>query len=119
MPLTDVQVRHWLANFHIPEALADDAMRTLLRAHGRPCTASVIQVANEASALILDRITSLVPPRGAPSYTWRPYAVLVSYARGDTVARAAIRLGMSERQVSRERARAVALLRGELQAHSS
>ena len=116
MKLTDDQVRAWLSNFHHPERLSDSSMRDLLRAHGRPSEGSTVAVAREASDLIRDKIEALAPGPDAPRVAWRPFFVIVvSYLHGNTLEVTAARLSLSPRQVSRERTRAVALLRAELE----
>lgn len=117
--LTDAQVRHWLSNLHAPDRLVDPAMRDLLQAHGRPFNGSILAAANEAATLLRDKIEALQPGRDAPREAWRPYLVLLVFDLESRRLRGTAKmLGMSERQVSRERARAVALLRAELEAPS-
>lgn len=114
--LTDTQVRRWLLNFYVPERLADSARRDLLHAHGRPAEGSPVAVAREAQALIRAKIDALTPGPDAPRHAWRPFFVLVvSYLHGASTAAAAGRLALSPGQVTRERTRAIALLRAELE----
>lgn len=115
--MTDAQVRYWLKNLHAPDRLTDPAMRDLLQAHGRPAEGSTVTVAREASALLRDKIGALAPASDAPPYAWRPFLVLVvSYLHANSLEVTALRLGMSTRQVTRERTRAIRLLRAELEA---
>ena len=115
--LTDAQVRRWLTNFHDPERLADPAMRDLLRDHGRPPEGSPVAVARQAATLLREAIEALAPAPEAPRHAWRPFFVLVvSYVHAATLEVTGARLDLSTRQVSRERTRAIRLLRGELEA---
>ena len=118
--LTDAQVRHWLSNLHAPDRLLDPAMRVLLQAHGRPFNGSILAAANEAATLLRDKIEARQPARDAPREAWRPYLVLTVFdLQAKSLRSTAAMLGLSERQVSRERARAVRLLRAELEAAGS
>ena len=115
--LTDAQVRHWLRHLHAPDRLVDPALRDVLRAHGRRDDGSLVTVATEAARLLREKVEALQPSRDAPREAWRPYLVLTVFdlqAKG--LRSTATMLGLSERQVSRERSRAVALLRAELEA---
>lgn len=115
--LNDSQVRRWLSNFHVPERLADPPMRDLLRAHGRPADGSTVSVARQAAALLRDGIEALAPAPEAPRHAWRPFFVLVvSYVQAGSLETTGARLDLSTRQVSRERTRAIHLLRTELEA---
>ena len=114
--LTDAQLRLWLRHLHTPGRLADPSIRDLLRAHGRTHDGPPLAIAREASTLLLEKIGALQPVQGAPREAWRSYMVLtVSFVQGQKVSAVAERLGMSERQVTRERTRAIRLLRSELE----
>lgn len=114
--LTDSQVRGWLVNYYYPERLADPAMRDVLRLHGRPYEGSTWAVYRASTALLREMIERLRPDPDAPSDAWRPYRVLiVSYVERQDLATTGKQLAMSTRQVTRERTRAVALLRAELE----
>ena len=116
--LTDAHVRHWLLNFYRFEPFTDPVVRDLLRAHGRPHTGSPLAVSEELRRLIQEKIAGFTPAPGAPPEAWRPYQVLQSYMHRDKLRVVAWRLHVSERQASRERARAVSLLRAELESPS-
>lgn len=108
-PIVDVaQARWWLTNLARPERLVDPHMTTLLRAHGRPAEGSPLEVGRAAARLLVDAIESL----GAAGL---PYRVLSTcFVEGVKSRQAATRLGLSERQLSRERSRAIALLVAQL-----
>ncbi|MFN2588543.1 MAG: hypothetical protein ABR613_10560 [Actinomycetota bacterium] len=113
--LTDAQVRDWLLNFYVPERLANPSMRDLLRAHGRLAEGSPAAVARQAQALMQEPIEALRPADDAPSAAWRPYRVTLVYLQRRTSDLAGSALGLSLRQMSRERTRAIRLLRAELE----
>ncbi len=71
MPLTEAQVRYWLSSFDKPGALADSAMRSVLRAHGRPYRGSDTTVSEDARTLLVDLIESLRPRDPDAPRRWR------------------------------------------------
>lgn len=108
-------VRRWLTNLARPELLAGPEMTALLHAHGRAASGSPVEVGRAGASLLTDAIASLAPSEGSPTAAGLPYRVLrTCFVEGVKNARAAERLGMSERQLSRERSRAVALLAAHL-----
>lgn len=110
-------VRKWLTNLGHPERLADPEMRALLRAHGHPATGSPIDVGRAAMRLLEDAVDALASGPGAPAGGPLPHRVLTTCFVERTKNRAAAaRLGMSERQLSRERSRAVELVAAQLRA---
>jgi hypothetical protein len=114
----DKAVRRWLANLRRPERLDDPALAALLRAHGR-ATHAGLRGARDAAAFLREKIDALRPAEGAPSSEQLPHRVLtMCFVEGRKSFQAAARLGLSERQISRERARAVALLAAELRGGS-
>jgi hypothetical protein len=107
----EARVRRWLVNLARPELLADAEMTALLHAHGRGASGSPVEVGRAGVLLLSDAVDSLAPPEGSPAAAALPYRVLrTCFVEGVKNSVAAERLGLSERQLSRERARAVALL---------
>ena len=118
--LTDSQVRAWLTNLYQPGALADPVMRDLLQAHGRAYRGSDLAVTKDARQLLRDKLERLLPRPEAPEYIWRPYRVLtLCYFDPHSHHTAARLLGLSSRQLSREKLKAIRLLRAELEATGS
>ncbi len=116
MELTDPQVRGWLTNIYQPGALADPVIRELLRAHGCRAEGADLAVSREARDFLRGQIERLQPRPSAPKHFWRPYRVLVlSYLEGHTFYAVACLMGLSPRQLSREKLRALRLLRAELE----
>ena len=110
-------VRRWLANLRRPERLGDRALTGLLRAHGRLPDGEGLRVGRAGAALLREKIDALRPPDGAPPGEAVAHRVLTTcFVEGKKSFQAAALLGISERQVSRERARAIALLTAELRA---
>ena len=91
-------------------------MRATLKAHGRLYIGPMLVVAREARALLREKIEALRPPPDAPDRAERAYIALRCFVQGDKLWVTAKTLGLSQRQATRERARAVALLRAELEA---
>lgn len=118
MELTDSQVRGWLANLYEPGALDDPEMRDVLRAHGRPSEGTSFDVSQEARAFLREMVEKLLPSTDSMTIAaaWRPYQVAtlawVDPHSHFTVARL---MGFSSRQISREKARAIRLLRSGLE----
>lgn len=108
----EARVRGWLANLTRPELLADVHMRALLRAHGRAAPASPLEAGRAATQLISDAVQSLSPASGPPPLTYR--VLRTCFLEGVKNRQAAARLGLSERQLSRERSRAIRLLAAQL-----
>lgn len=107
--------RRWLSNLTRPERLADPEMRALLRAHGRDAGASPIEAGRAAASLLEDAIEALRPPPGARASQRLPHRVLTTcFLEGTKSRQAAGLLGLSERQLSRERSRAISLLSAQL-----
>lgn len=77
---------------------------------------SDLVVAGEARDFLREVVERLKPRDGAPEHVWRPYRVLVlMHLEGHSHFTAARLLGLSSRQLSRERAKAIRLLRRELE----
>lgn len=108
-PILDAaRARWWLTNLGRPERLGDAHMAALLRAHGRGAVGSSLDVGRAGAQLLTETIEGLAP-------SGLPYRVLKTcFLDGVKSRQAAVRLGLSERQLSRERSRAVALLVAEL-----
>lgn len=115
--ITEAKLRQWLRLLKQPDRLPDYGIEHLLRAHGRlPATASRVEVGRAGADLLLEKIEALRPPAAAPRTEQLPHDVLhLCFVEGAKVFQAAARMGMSERQMCRERARAVALLKTELE----
>lgn len=115
-PTVDVAlVRRWLALLRRPDRLATAGVVPLLEAHGLlPEPATAAATGKAAAALIVETIESLRPD-GDSREKQLPYLVLrTCFVDGAKLFQAAGRLGMSERQLSRERAWAIELLTAEL-----
>lgn len=116
MELSDRQVTAWLTNIYQPGALADPAMREVLRAHGRLAEGSDLAVSGDAREFLREMVDRLMPRPDAPEQYWRSYRVLVlSFLEGHSHFTVARLLALSSRQISRERTKAIRLLRDELE----
>lgn len=115
--ITEAKLRRWLARLGQPDRLDDPELSRLLRAHGRlPDSVSTVELGRAAAELIRDKIDALRAPRDARREQKLPHLVLTTcFVDGAKLWQAAGRLGLSERQLSRERARAIALLKTELE----
>lgn len=91
-------------------------MRALLRAHGRlPDGATPLDVGHAAARFLSDSIDRLAAPPDAPAGERLPHAVLrTCFVEGAKLYQAAEKLGLSERQLTRERGRAISLLTAHL-----
>ena len=94
----------------------DPELVALMRGHGYSATGKTrAEVAADAAQFLRDKIETLRAPRGASTRHQMPHAVLtLCFVEGWKGEHAAKRLHMSERQTSRERTRAVGLLRDAL-----
>ncbi|MDQ1713339.1 MAG: hypothetical protein QOE45_2789 [Frankiaceae bacterium] len=115
--LTDATVRQWLGMLTRPARLASPEVKELLRVHGRlPDAASDATVGQSAADLLLEIINSLRAPDDATREQRLPHDVLtLCFVEGAKVHQAARRLGISERQLSRERTWAVGLVKAALE----
>jgi hypothetical protein len=109
-------LRKLLTNLGRPDRLDTPWTRELLRAHGRlPATPSALTVGSAAARLLTEKIAEL---KESSDDTWAqrlPHSVLETcFVRGRKNQQAAQDLGLSERQLSRERTRAVQLLASNL-----
>lgn len=115
--LDEAQLRRWLTQLRRPDQLASVELETLLTAHGRlPPDASSVAIGQAGADLLTDFIENLQPPEGASRDQRLPYEVLrLCFLEGAKLFQAAGKLGLSERQLSRERSRAIKLLKEELE----
>lgn len=106
------ELRLLLPNLHRPDKLDTPRTRELLRAHGRiPANPSSREVGVAAAALLTDKIAGLKAPADATWAQRLPHSVLETcFVKGHKSVQAAQELGVSERQLSRERTRALELL---------
>jgi hypothetical protein len=115
LALDDERTRRWVTNLRRPERLDDPVVREVLRAHGRAASGNPLDVGRAAAALLREKIDALCPPEDATTAERLPHLVLTTcFVEGAKSYQAAARLGLSERQLSRERGRAVSLLTAEL-----
>lgn len=89
----------------------------MLRAHGRlPETRSTLDFGRAAADLLREKIEALRAPPDAGRAQQLPHLVLETcFVDGAKLFQAAGRLGLSERQLTRERTRAIGLLKAELE----
>ncbi|HEV2756834.1 MAG TPA: hypothetical protein VG318_13790 [Actinomycetota bacterium] len=113
MQITDQQVRWWLTNLQKGRSLFDPELIACVRAHGHAVAGRTrAEVAAAAEQFLRSRIEALRAPKGASTHDQMPHAVLtLCFLEGWKASHAAKRLGLSERQMSRERSRAIAMLR--------
>lgn len=109
-------LRNLLTNLGRPDPLDTPWTRELLRAHGRlPANPSPLTVGTATAKLLTEKIAEL---KESSDDTWAqrlPHSVLETcFVRGRKNQQAAQNLGLSERQLSRERTRAVQLLASNL-----
>ncbi|MDQ1711164.1 MAG: serine/threonine-protein kinase PknK [Frankiaceae bacterium] len=109
-------LRRWLGRLDAPDQLAVPELIALLRAHDRlPASSSPLAVGQAAALLLTEAIERLRLPTTAPRHQQLPYQVLKTCFLDRTKRfKAGIHLGISERQVTRERTRALRLLGAEL-----
>lgn len=113
--IDDDTVRRWVANLRRPDRLGDPALAALLRAHGRMPDGGGLRIGRAGADLLREKIDSLRPGDGAPASEAVPHRVLTAcFVEGRKSFQAAALLGLSERQISRERSRAIGLLAAEL-----
>lgn len=109
-------MRWWLEELRKGRSPYDPDFVAIMRSHGYdPGEKTRAEVARDASEFLRHRIESLRAPRGASTQEQMPHAVLtLCFVQGWKSAHAGKQLGMSERQMSRERTRAIRLLRDTL-----
>ncbi|MDQ4024457.1 MAG: hypothetical protein M3217_03045 [Actinomycetota bacterium] len=110
------KVRRWLGLLRHPNRLDSPEMRALLRAHRRlPPDANPLDVGRAAARFLTDTIDRLAAPADAPASERLPHAVLrTCFVEGAKLHQAASKLGVSERQLTRERGRAIRVLAAQL-----
>lgn len=110
------KVRRWLGLLRHPNRLDSPDVRALLSAHGRlPSDATPLDVGRAAARFLTDTIDRLAAPPDAPASERLPHAVLrTCFVDGAKLYQAAAKLGLSERQLTRERGRAISLLTAQL-----
>lgn len=110
------KVRRWLGLLRHPNRLDSPEMRALLAAHGRlPHAPTPLDVGRAATRFLSDTIDRLAAPPDAPASERLPHAVLrTCFVEGAKLYQAAAKLGLSERQLTRERGRAISLLTAQL-----
>lgn len=115
-PIDEDKVRRWLALLRHPNRLDSPEIRALLRANGRlPEEANPLDVGRAAARFLADTIDRLAAPPDAPAGERLPHAVLrTCFVEGAKLYQAAAKLGLSERQLTRERGRAISLLAAQL-----
>jgi ATP/maltotriose-dependent transcriptional regulator MalT len=116
--LSEDTVRRWLSLLRQPDRLSDPDLAALLHARGRlPAAQSPIAVGHAGRDLLVQAIDRLRPVATGPKQQELPYLVLKTcFVDGAKHVSAAERLGISPRQLTRERARAIRLLYAELNA---
>lgn len=115
--LTEESLRRWLTLLRQPDRLADAELEHLLAAHRRlPETRSALALGHAGAELLTDVIEGLDPPEESGAERRLPYLVLKTcFVEGAKRWQAANKLGISERQITRERSRAIKLLMQQLQ----
>jgi ATP/maltotriose-dependent transcriptional regulator MalT len=115
--ITDSKVRQWLSLLRRPDRLAATDLAGLLAGQGLVGAHDPPRVIGAAATDVLLRaIDRLRSPNGAGRDEQLPHLVLTTcFVDGTKLFQAANKLGMSERQLSRERAWAISLLRRELE----
>jgi ATP/maltotriose-dependent transcriptional regulator MalT len=116
--IDEARLRRWLSLLRKPDQLASSEVLDLLRFHGRlPSSQTTVAVGEATLDLLTETIEKLKPSNGEGRDRQLPYLVLKTcFLDGAKLWQAANQLGLSERQLSRERARAISILRAELEA---
>ena len=113
--LTDDQIRDALTHLHDPLRLDKPETRELLEMYGRmPSNPTKVAVGEAVASLLVEKIEAIRPPGNARPPLRLPYLVLKTCFVHGKNPDAADELGLSERQLTRERASAIAVLRDEL-----
>lgn len=115
--ITNALLRRWLGLLDQPHRLGGESLIRLLEIHQRlPQIGSTVETGRAAAQLLRDKIQALDPGPNAGRSERLPYLVLEAcFLRGRKLFQAAWDLHLSERQMSRERAVALQLLRSELE----
>jgi hypothetical protein len=114
--VSEERLRRWLGLLRQPDKLATEEIEVLLKAHGcMPESQSPLAIGQAGAQLILNAIERLRPSEDAGRSESLPHEVLTRcFIDGAKLFQAAVQMGLSERQLSRERARAIGLLKAEL-----
>jgi ATP/maltotriose-dependent transcriptional regulator MalT len=109
-------IRHWLTLLHEPDRMVDTDLVELLKRTGRlPSSPTRVAVGRNGAELLKQVIDGLAPNSTAPRSDYTAYQVLRACFLDGLKARAAsAKVGISVRQLSRERARAYGLVQAEL-----
>lgn len=109
-------VRRWVSVLDHPDRLVDPIMVELLRLTSRlPVGGSRVEVGRAGARMILEAIDRLRPGEDAGFRERLPHSVLhTCFVKRVKAESAAARLGISVRQLSRERTRAIELLHAEI-----
>jgi hypothetical protein len=116
--ISDTELRRWLTLLRRPDRLGGTDLAALLRERGTVAANASDVAAGEATVRFLhETIEGMRPAGGATRDQALPHLVLKTcFVDGVKLFQAANKLGMSERQLSRERAWAIGLLRTEIEA---
>lgn len=111
------RLRRWLTMLRRPDQLSEPDLAALLKAHGKyPAGGSAMAVGQAAVDFLVAAIEQLRPDEGAGRDAAIPYLVLTTtFVKNRKLYQAAGELGMSTRQLTRERSRAIQMLVSELQ----
>lgn len=116
--VSEERLRRWLGLLRQPDKLATEEIHDLLEAHGLlPENPSPLAIGQAGAQLILEAIERLRPHHDNATREERlPHEVLNRcFIDGAKLFQAAAAMGLSERQLSRERSRAIGLLKAELE----
>lgn len=116
--IPEERLRRWLGLLRQPDKLATEELIEFLEAHeALPENHSPLAIGQAGTQLILNAMERLRPQEPSSREQNLPYEVLTTcFVDGAKLFQAAGRLGLSERQLSRERSRAIRLLKAELEA---
>lgn len=116
--IPEAKLRRWLTLLRRPDQLATTELADLLKAVGKlPAQGSTLAVGQAAADLLIEKIDSMRPPGDPGREEQLPHLVLKTcFVEGAKLFQAAGKLGLSERQLTRERSRAITLLKAELEA---
>jgi len=116
-PPTEADVRRWLSLLERPDRLVDSDLVTLFRARSLlPAELTGLDAARAAARTLVELIERIRPADGAARRQYLPYRVLhLCFVQGMKNVQVAQQLGMSVRQLSRERGAGVRLLQVELE----
>jgi ATP/maltotriose-dependent transcriptional regulator MalT len=114
--VTEAQLRRWLGLLGRPDQLGAADVAPLLTAHGRmPDSRSPLALGHATAELLLDAIDRLKPSNGGRDEGLPHQVLQICFVEGNKLFQAATKLGLSERQLSRERSRAIRLLLAEIE----